>query len=620
MLALPPQYDGFTVDPYSGLSIPKSLQENVAWRKKVWKAAASSASLRRTLKAACAKSPIYWLNLFGWTFLQKSTGRDGHEISVTGESSHVPFITWKIQDESLQQIITAIDTGSDVLISKSRDMGASWLIVAAFQWFFQFRPSSTFLELSRKQALVDRRGDMDSLFEKHRYLMRWQPEWLRPQKFKDNLMHLENGDIGTTIEGESTNENAGQASRKTAILLDEFARVSDGDEIDLATADTSACRIFNSTPSGPNTQFTRIFKALKAGTRSGVIIELPWWRHPDKGLNAAQVLDPIDGKTKWTSPWYEEQRTRRSKRNVAQNLDMEHGRAGDSFFDSDEVEKHRRDFERAPLELGNIVFDADVPQDAKAAIIRKMDPRSVVWVPNGGRQSWRLWVPLLNGRPNQLTRYIFGVDISAGSGASNSVITVLDHGTGMIVAKWWDAFTSPEELAEIVSFAGIFFGGVKPPLVVFEKNGPGIIFGKKLLTLGYPTIYYQKVDGMKVEQATRRWGWASSPARKEMLLGMYREALKLGTVINPCKEALDEALDYVYDDNGRIEPGTVGSEEGGGGALHGDHVIADALVLLGRADMPKVERDKPTRAPAGSFGSRRAEHTRRTNDRLAWSR
>jgi hypothetical protein len=161
------------------------------------------------------------------------------------------------------------------------------------------------------------------------------------------------------------------------------------------------------------------------------------------------------------------------------------------------VEKHRRDFERAPLDLGNIAFDVDVPQDVKFSYIRKMDARVVVWVPNGGRKPWRLWVPLIGGRPNQLTRYVFGVDISAGSGASNSVITVLDHSTGMIVAKFWDAFTSPEELAEIVSFAGIWFGGTKSPLVVFEKNGPGIIFGKKLLTLGYPTIYYQKVDGLK---------------------------------------------------------------------------------------------------------------------------
>lgn len=624
MNATPPvQYGDFTVDPFTGLSIPKTYAGNVAWRRKTLVAAKSSGSLRRQIKAASAKSPIYWLNLFGWTFHQKIVDEDGHERSVTGEQTHFPFVTWKVQDDAIASLYDAITTGKDVLISKSRDMGASWLIVATFHWFWQFRPSSTFLELSRKQSLVDKRGDMDSLFEKHRYLIRWQPEWIRPQKIVDNLMHLENQDIGTTIEGESTNENAGQASRKTAILLDEFARVAEGEEIDLATTDTSSCRIFNSTPSGPNTQFTRIYRGLVAGTRSGVLLELPWWKHPFKGKGAELVLDLESGKQRWTSPWYKIEVKRRSKRNIAQNLDMEHGRAGDAFFDADEIEQHRAKFQAEPLQVGNIAWDVDTTEDVKLAVIRRFEAGLITWVPNGGRRVWRLWTHVFPDekgrlRPNQLTRYIFGIDISAGTGASNSVITVLDHSTNMIVAKFWDAFTSPEELAEAAAFAAVWFGGVKPPLIVFEKNGPGGIFGKKLLKLGYPGIYYQKVDGTKTETVTQKWGWASSPARKELMLGQYREALKLGTIINPCREALDEALDYVYDDKGKIEPGTAGAESDGGTALHGDHVIADGLLVLGRANMPKNEPAVPAHAPRGSFGDRRRQHIRKVDDRNAW--
>jgi hypothetical protein len=298
---LPPQYGDMMVDPFTGLSIPKTLAGNLAWRKRLVESAKGSRSTRTMLRRASAQSPIFWLNAFGWTFLQKKVHLDGIERSVMGESSHIPFITWRIQDEALVQLHDSIINGRDALVSKSRDMGASWIVLGLFQWFFQFRPSSTFLELSRKEALVDKRGDMDSLFEKHRYLLRWQPEWLRPKKLVDNKLHLENGDIGTTIEGESTNENAGQAARKTAILLDEFARVANGEEIDLATADTSACRIFNSTPGGPNTQFTRIYRQIKAGTRTAALITLPWWRHPDKGRDA-RVVAGDDGMEKWTSP------------------------------------------------------------------------------------------------------------------------------------------------------------------------------------------------------------------------------------------------------------------------------------------------------------------------------
>jgi hypothetical protein len=618
------QYGLVSNCPFSGLKIPKSFQGNVRWRKDVLRKAVGSASLRRTIKAACAKSPVYWLNLVGWTFLQKAINAEGREVSVSGPAAHVPFITWRVQDDALVQLDNAIATGNDVLISKSRDMGASWIVLAMFHHKWQFRPASTFLELSRKEALVDRRGDMDSLFEKHRYLLRWQPEWLRP-RIKDHTMHLENLDIGCAIEGESTNSNAGQASRKTAILLDEFARVAEGAEIDLATADTSPCRIFNSTPSGPNTQFTRIWKSLQAKTRRGVVIELPWWRHPDKGKGAEQRLDHETGKQRWTSPWYEDQKTRRSKKNIAQNLDMEHGRAGDSFFDTDDIEKHRALYAREPVGVGNVVYDIDMPEEAKFAKVRKFSHEGIEFFENSGRRPWRMWQHLTadaNGkfRPSQTTRYVFGIDVSAGTGASNSVISVLDHATGQIVAKFWDAFTSPEELAEVAVFGAIWFGGVKPPLIVFEKNGAGNIFGKKLLRLGYPAIYYSKIDGQRTEQQTTRWGWSSSPTKKETLLGEYREALKTGRIINPCSESLDEANEYIYDDHGRLEPGTVGAEDGGGKALHGDHVIADALLLQGQKDLPKTEKVEEIRPPQGSFADRRRSHMRKLQEKDVWSR
>jgi hypothetical protein len=618
MTPLPPQYTDFMVDPWTGLHIPKTLQGNLAWRRKLLDAAKTSASTRRQLKAASASSPIFWLNAFGFTFLQKRVDFTGHEAAVYGESSHVPFITWKIQDEAILEIVAAIDGGFDAMIRKARDMGATWLIVAIFQWYWQFRPSTTFLELSRKEILVDRKGDMDSLFEKHRYLWRWQPAWLRPERVKDNRLHLENLENGSTIEGESTNENAGQASRKTAMLLDEFGRMDAAEQIDLATADTTACRIFNSTPQGPHTHFARMYKQVVSGKRQMKLITLPWWRHPEKGANA--TVATVEGKEKWSSPWYEDQITRRSKRNIAQNLDMEDGASGDTFFDADVVEKHRQQFQADPVLVGKVAFDDDMTEERKEAVVRGWKHGAVTFVKSGTWKPWRLWVPTIEGRPNQRTRYVFGVDISNGSGASNSVITVLDHATNMIVAKFWDANTGPEDLATIAAMAGLWFGGIKPPLIVFEKNGPGVRFGIKLLKLGYPNIYYQRNDSTKMEERTTRWGWHSSTTRKEMVLGQYGDAMKAGQIINPCREALDEMIEYIYDEHGRVEPGKLGEEEGGGSALHGDHVIADALCQLGRKDLPKTEIDVPSVAPAGSFAARRVAQKRLVNEREAWSK
>lgn len=620
-MSAPEQYGDRMICPLTGAIIPKRLDLNLQWRKQLVSVAESSRMNRRRILAACAKSPLFWLNAFGWTYRPKRVNPDGTEIALTGNLTHVPFITWKVQDEALLTLLDCIERGKDVLINKSRDMGASWLTIALIQWFWQFRGNTSFLELSRKESLVDRRGSMDSLFEKHRYLLRWQPNWMQPANVRDTYMHLENRDNGSVIDGESTNENAGQASRSTAILLDEFARVPNGEAIDLATADTTACRIFNSTPGPPNAQFTKIYRAKRA-----VIIELPWWRHPEKGKDARQIVDPDTGKVVWTSPWREQQKQRRSNRDVAQNIDMEHGRVGDMVFGAEEVAKHRETFARQPDLTGTLVFNADQSDSVKKAMLRKALRGSVpvldvvYFSTEGATLPWRLWFDLIDGRPPQDDRYVFGCDISGGTGSSNSVCSVRSQKTGRILAKFWDAYTPPEAFAEIVAFAAAWFGGTKPPYIVFEKNGPGMQFGRKLLSLAYPAMYYQKNDTTD-NSPTRRWGWHSSPSRKLLLVGEYREALKTGHTINHCHEALDEALDYVFDVSGRIVPGRSLREEGGANATHGDHVIADALTVLGAADLPSVIKEESLRAPFGSFADRRKRVVRaRDREKQAWDR
>lgn len=624
LLTEPPRlsYGDQLIDPISGLIIPKRLDLNLKWRRELIRSAESSLSTRRQLQAAAAKSPIFWLNLFGFTYRPKKVDATGKEIALTDAATNVPFITWPVQDEAIVELKDAVEKGHDVLMNKSRDMGASWLSVALIQWFWQFRGNTTFLELSRKEALVDRRGSMDSLFEKHRYLLKWQPNWLQPQSVRDTFMHLENRDNGSVIDGESTNDNAGQAGRNTAILLDEFARVPNGEAIDLATADTTACRIFNSTPGAPNAHFTKIYN-----TKRAKIIELPWWRHPEKGKGAHQIINPDNGKIIWTSPWRDQQLSRRSKRDVAQNIDMEHGRIGDMVFDADDIEKHRMAFGAEPSAVGTLRFNYDQADSVKKGLFRKMlrEPAfaasQVKFTISGGTLPLRLWVDLIDGRPPQDDRYVIGADISAGTGSSNSVATVKSHKTGRIVAKLWDSYTPPEAFAEMVIVLAAWVGGRKPPFIMFEKNGPGMQFGKKLLNMSYPSIYYQRNDGTKSEDVTKRWGWHSSAQRKELLVGQYREALKTGKTINPCHEALDEALDYVYDDTGKIVPGTAGTDEGGAGATHGDHVIADALASAASDELPpeKDETDRP--APQGSFADRRRRAIRRKGtEKEAWSR
>jgi hypothetical protein len=216
--------------------------------------------------------------------------------------------------------------------------------------------------------------------------------------------------------------------------------------------------------------------------------------------------------------------------------------------------------------------------------------------------------------------YTFGVDISMGTGSSNSVISALDNDTNQKVAEFADPFTPPEDLAWVVAMAGVWFGGTSgKPLLIWETNGPGGIFGKKIMQIGYAPIYFSKVEGRRSSKQTDRFGWNSTAARKEILLGGYRDALKNARFINPSKESLDEAIDYVYDDSGLLIPASARQERGGASATHGDRVVADALCELGRKDLPEIRPITP-KAPKNSFAGRREIQWSFRSEKEAWSK
>ena len=325
-----------------------------------------------------------------------------------------------------------------------------------------------------------------------------------------------------------------------------------------------------------------------------------------------------DGKVRWTSKWYEKLDEKMSRKTRAQEVDMDHGSAGDLFFDPVELERHRQDHQASPEFVGDIRPLEEMPESVEQKVLARLDCDAYVFMKDAGRKPWRFWIPLEHGRPPQHWQYIFGVDISNGSGNSNSVISVFSPDAGMIVAKWWDAFTSPEELSMVAARAGAWFGGHSPPpLMVWENNGPGGIFGRKLvLKLGYPHYYRDKAMDVKSPKNSRnseKWGWSSSPTKKEQMLGLYRDALARNAIIVRCQESLDEAGDYIYV-NGVPMPSRLREEVGGGAGLHGDHCIADGLCWLG-ADESTARRQFQPKAPTGSFAWRRERHLRELKKR-----
>lgn len=206
------------------------------------------------------QSPISYVDNFFYTFDPKRA------------PFHLRFKLFEFQHELIQEVQMAIDNGYDLFIEKSREMGATYCILATFLWFWWKVPGSNFLVGSRKEAYVDNRGAKaqdeisnkeESLFGKMDYMVSRLPAIALPKMF-DTAKHmpymsLKNPEIGNVISGESTNQNFSRGGRFKAILLDEFAFWDNDGAAWGSTADTTNCRIVLTTPGiKPSTKAKRL--------------------------------------------------------------------------------------------------------------------------------------------------------------------------------------------------------------------------------------------------------------------------------------------------------------------------------------------------------------------------
>jgi hypothetical protein len=284
---------------------------------------------------------------------------------------------------------------------------------------------------------------------------------------------------------------------------------------------------------------------------------------------------------------------------------MDHIGSGQTFFEAHPIEQHRALFVKPPTFTRGFDFEPGIAQDAMPSIIARSQ-YSTIRVAKAG--AWKFWLAPMHGRPDQTKNYVMGVDISKGQGASNSVVSVLCAETHEKIAEFADANTPPYDLARLVAAACCWFGGARNgahPLVIWEANGPGWDFGRIFVkVLQYPNFYVDKASGTVRERVGKRYGWHSSKEKKEQLMGLLRRAYAQGGIVNHSGPALDEALTYVYYDDGGLGPAEFVKESESARMTHGDRVIADALMLLGVEDAPVTRQGDPM-PPGRSFGERR---------------
>ena len=470
------------------------------------------------------------------------------------------MVTYKFQDEAISTINNSIGV-SDLVISKSRDMGASWMLVGVFLWRWMFRDGQSFLLVSRNEDYVDKAGNPKSLYWKIDFIMKHLPGWMLPS-FSRSKLRLSNNANGSTIDGESTTGDVARGDRRTAIGLDEFAAFDTdaGYRALAATRDATNSRIFNSTPNGTSNAFHSV-----AQNEEIPQLRLHWMLHPKKAKGLY-----YEGE-KARSPWYDKEVKRcGSPVEVAQELDISFGASQQLFFDISLLASYQSKFVRAPYVRGEIEFD-----DKLSEIVFTEQPR-------GRLKMWAHPDPL--GEMPADRSYAIGIDIATGTGSSNSCLSVVDRKTREKVAEFASPKMRPDQLAKYAVAMARWLKDPygRPALLCWEAAGPGRIFGDVVVELGHREIWFRHKEGTAFKKTSDMMGWIPSKESKLTLFGNYRRQLFSEAFINRSREALNECSEIVYMPGGGIEHTRSISVRDSSGARfnHGDRATADALVCM----------------------------------------
>jgi len=574
----------------------------------MYQAAAEDPEMRRALMQACAEDINFWVKGFCWTYDPRKTHG--------GTQPKLPFIPYGFQIESFREIDEILGK-EDLLIEKSRDMGASWILLTTFAWRWLFHPMQSFLLVSRKEDLVDKSGDPKSLFWKIDFLLKYIPTWMRPALERRKL-HLYNKENGSTIDGESTTGDVARGDRRTAIGLDEFASVDNGPEVLAATGDATDCRVFNSTPKGTGNAF---YTQREKGTRR---LTLHWSRHPEKALglyssNGGKLirLDEeyeyppdyafiLDGRLR--SPWYDRECSRRSHQvEVAQELDIDYLGSAYQFFDSDTLRKLKEENASDPKSQGFFDYDPHTHEILSYTPSPKGHFRSWIDSPDGSMPGG------YEGR-----KYVIGCDVSSGTGATESAATIVDKTTGVKVAEYVNQRITPESFAHVVVALAKHFNNAS---LIWEANGPGRPFGQTILETGYRNIYLRRDDAKIVKKVSDVPGWFSTKETKRTLLGAYRDGLVSRKIIVHSAESYDQAAEYVYLPNDSIEHSRANNSTDPSSSKdnHGDRVIADALAYKLLKDTTREEKAKnPIILPGSLAWRRQLQRDSERERRITW--
>lgn len=227
-----------------------------------------------------------FINDWGVTFDPRNIER--------GLPAIMPFVLFPKQRELIETIVAQWRAGKPMLIEKSRDVGASWIMIAVGVGLCVFNDGMVVGYGSRKEEYVDKLDSPKSLFYKARVFIKHLPPEFRGgwnEKRNGSHMRLTFPATGAAMTGEA-GDNIGRGDRTGVYFVDESAHLERPQLVEASLSATTNCRIDASSVAGMDNPF-----AVKRHAGKIKVFILDWRDDPRKDQqwyeDQCELLDPI---------------------------------------------------------------------------------------------------------------------------------------------------------------------------------------------------------------------------------------------------------------------------------------------------------------------------------------